>query len=88
MNTRKWVITAAVLIGLGLLGFLIVKSISHRHTVYFNTLSGKPGSKWSSNKTTKVKTTGHVYLGRFGKVTLSSKSFPGTSSSGLPLTCC
>jgi len=78
MNTRKWVITAAVLIGLGLLGFLIVKSISHRHTVYSKTLSGKPGSEWSSNKTSKVKTTGQVYLGRFGKdkVTLTLEKLP------------
>lgn len=81
MNTRKWVITAAVLIGLaglGLLGFLIVKSISHRHTVYSKKLSGKPGSEWSSDKTSKVKTTGQVYLGRFGKdkVTLTLEKLP------------
>ena len=77
MNTRKWGITAAVLIGLtglGLLGFLI----ANRFTVYSNKLSGKPGSEWSIHKTAKVKTTGQVYLGRFGKdkVTLSLEKLP------------
>jgi hypothetical protein len=81
MNTRRWTISAAVLvvlIGLGTLGFLVLKTMRHRSTVYSNALSGKPGSEWSNRKTDKSKKRGLDYLGKFGrdKVTLSLEGLP------------